>query len=158
MKYRRLLIATVGGLTLFGASFVLPGCSLLKAALGGEEAVADLAALPEPEWIVWRNKATLEVKIAAQAALEEDALTASDLEKVASVLAVMGGDNPVEAGALAEWLDLSGYKAALLQLAILNLDEKLAAGGLYPDGYLGPRGKELLLHLANALQEAAMGQ
>lgn len=150
---RTLLIAVVGTLTLAGAAALLPGCTLL----GGATQVEALAAMPEPEWLAWRNKAVLEVKITAGAALEEGALSASDLEAVASVLTVIGGSNQVEAGQLAEWLELSGYKAALLELAILELDSKLVAGGVYVDGVLGPRGKELLINLGAALQEVAVG-
>lgn len=150
---RTLLIALVGALTLTGAAMLLPGCTLL----GGAGQVESLAAMPEPEWIAWRTKAVLEVEIAAGAVIEEEVIAASDLEALASILTVIGGTNSVEAGQLAEWLGQTGYKAALLELAILELDAKLSAGGLYEGGLLGPRGKELLIHLGAALQGVAVG-
>ena len=141
----------------FLATLGAPGCNLVQTAIGGEEAVADLEAMSDAEWITWRTETVLQAKIVAQAAVEEGAVEPGDLEAIASVLTVIGGSNAVEAGAIAEWLDLSGYKAALLQLAILELDGKLVAGGSYADGILSERGKELFVHLGAAFQEAAVG-
>jgi len=147
---RVLVVALIGALALVGAALILPGCTTLSQ-------VAQIEEMSDADFILWRNTLVAQVGVVAQAAVDEGEIEPADLEKIASVLTVIGGSNAVEAGALAEWIDLSGYKAALLQLAILELDSKLAAGGGYIDGVLSARGKEVLIHLGSKLQAVAVG-
>lgn len=144
----RLLPLAVAALLVLLA--VQPGCTTLSQAPQIEE-------MSEPDFIAWRTTLVAQVGIVAEAAVAEGEIDPADLEKIASVLTVIGGSNAVEAGELAEWIDLSGYKAALLNLAILELDSKLAAGGGYIDGILSERGKEVLTHLGAKLQAVAVG-
>ncbi len=120
--------------------------------------VDDIPDMTEPEWIAWRTTLVEQIGTVAESAYAEGEVSGEDLDAAASIITVIGGSNTVEAGQLAEWLDLSGYKAALLKLTILELDSKLVAGGAYIDGLLGPRGKELLIFLGARLEEIHVSQ
>lgn len=145
---RSVLIAAVGVCILVGIHGALNGCTTLSQA-------AQIEAMSETDYIAWRNTLVAQVSIVAEAALAEDEIEAADMEKIASVLTVIGGSNQVEAGKIAEWIDLSGYKAALLHLTLLELNSKLVAGGAYVDGLLTARGKEIFIHLGAALNDIA---
>lgn len=132
----------------------LTSCTLL-APLFSDDPVAQITAMSESEFIAWRNTAVEEVAIVAEAAYAEGAISADDINTTASVLAVIAGENAVEAGQLAQWIGASPAMAGLLKLAMLELNSSLVAGGAYVDGLLGARGKELLLALAARLAEIA---
>lgn len=153
--HRSFLIAAVGACTLVGFAAVLPGCTILSALIGGEEAIKDLGSMPEQEWIAWRSTAVKEVAIVTQGFHDEGKIDSETLEKAASVLAVIGNKNAVEAGELSKWIDVQGWKSSILALAILHLDSKLVAGGAYVDGLLTARGKEVFIHLGAALNDIA---
>lgn len=137
---------------LFAAAVATTSCAMLADTLSAPEAL-DANAMTDAEWQAWRDRNVERVGIIADGLYQDGTLAGTDLDKAASWLAVMATGNPLEVGALAGALEVTGLELALLKLGLLELDGKLVDSGLYgADGFLNERGKELLIHLSVRLE------
>lgn len=112
-------------------------------------------AMSEEDAAAFRVRAAATAKALAQAALVEQDVTPQAVKQAAEALRSLATGPVVVAhsGTLADLLELDGYGALALTLALSSVDEQLASDGWA----ITPRMAALLIEVADALEAAARG-
>lgn len=129
------------------ACLLLSACSALRGATKLDEMDGD-------EFIRYTARAVAEVQAIATVAVSQGDLDDQELETVQAVLRGVASGSVVLAGTtLTDALNLDGYGALALTLAVTELDARFEERGAYGDGgVLSERARQVLLAVATGLE------
>ena len=124
-------------------ALLMVGCSTVRGA-------ANLDEMSQAQFDAYATRSAAQIGVIAKAALDEGDISPESLVVVAEALSgVASGTLTGIGGGLGEVIDMDGYGAAALTLAVLELDNELAErGALEQGGALSPRAREVAAAVA----------
>lgn len=136
-----------------GSLALLLGIGIATCCTSGTDPLKLEDMTPE-RYVSFRATTAATFAAVAQTAINEGDLTTEAAQQVAQALrGIATQPDATAASMLLTNLDLDGYGALALQVALIHLNGTLSDTGVL-DGILTPRGKDLLLAVADAVDAA----
>jgi len=111
-----------------------------------------LDELTDDEFLAFKERTAGQISIIALAAIQEGDLSPEACIKLGEAMKGLAIGTTVPAGSsLMDSLDVEGYGAAVLGLALIELDSSLRSAGGLSGGWLTPRGEESVVFVAETL-------
>ena len=128
-------------------------CGAFAAGCSSVQSFRALDSMSETEYASYLGRVEAQAAIIINAAVEQGDLSSEMAQSLSDALSGIAAGTTAGVGqALLSALDASGYSAAALAIAVIELDARLEQRGAYgEDGLLGERGRGVLQAIAARL-------
>lgn len=153
-EHNRALVGILWALLLSIPVWILVGLTVLAVSAGCRtaEQTQHMDELSDAEFAAYKERVAGQICMLARAAIQEEDLSAESCRKLGEALKglALGTVTPA-GGTLMNSLDVEGYGAAVMGLALIELDASLAQSGGLSGGWLSPRGEEVVGYIGDCL-------